>query len=47
MSTGRYRVAINGFSVTAETWDDAFEWDGKRDEVFLSTSVIVKNQSGR
>lgn len=46
MPAGKYRVVINGFTVTAETWDDALEWDGKRDEVFLATSIILKNRNG-
>jgi hypothetical protein len=43
----QYRVAINGFRVQAETWDDAAESDGKRDEVFLSTSVVLKDKLGK
>jgi len=36
---GRYRVVINGFSVRHETWDHAFEVDGKRDEVYVVANV--------
>jgi hypothetical protein len=39
MPKARFRVTINGFRVVSETWDDALEWDGKRDEVFISCSV--------
>lgn len=46
MPSAEYRVTINGFRVMAETWDDAGEWDGKRDEIFLSTGVTVVNRSG-
>jgi hypothetical protein len=34
MSKGRFRVVINGFRVNKETYDDIFEFDGKRDEVY-------------
>lgn len=46
MSVGRYRVSVNGFRVMAETWDDALQWDGKRDEVFISSQVAVVDKSG-
>jgi hypothetical protein len=39
MTTSRYRVAINGLWCHSETWDDAFNWDGKHDEVFLDVNV--------
>ncbi len=39
------RVTLNGFRVKAETWDDAAEWDGKGDEVFISTAV-TKTSAG-
>lgn len=38
---GRYRVTLNGFSVGHETWDDALQLDGKRDEIYFSTDVQV------
>ena len=46
-AVGRYRVVINGFDVTAETWDDALEWDGKHDEVFVAAKVVVMNSAGQ
>jgi hypothetical protein len=46
MSAPRYRAAINGFWCHNETWDDAFNWDGKHDEVFLDVNVKVVDQSG-
>jgi len=46
MLSGRYRVAINGFRVQAETWDDVWQWDGKHDEVFVSTAVSVLSKDG-
>ena len=45
MST-RYRASINGFSCHNETWDDAFNWDGKHDEVFLPVNTKVLDASG-
>jgi len=36
MAASRYRATINGFWCRNETWDDALNWDGKHDEVFLS-----------
>ncbi len=44
---GRFRVTINGFRCETETWDDALEWDGKRDEVFLATAVTFVDRQGR
>jgi hypothetical protein len=46
MKRARYQISINGFEVISETWDDALEWDGKRDEVFLSWSVKKLNSQG-
>lgn len=46
MATQRYQVAINGFRVQAQTWDDALNWDGKGDEVKISASVKEANKSG-
>lgn len=46
MPTGEFRVTINGFRVMAETWDDASQRDGKRDEVFLKTGITVAAPSG-
>jgi hypothetical protein len=47
MASGRYRVTINGFAVKTETWDHAFEVDGKRDEVYCSSLVSVLNKDGQ
>jgi hypothetical protein len=47
MSSQRYRVTINGFRCNAQTWDDALNWDGKADEVFISTSVKYANKDGK
>jgi hypothetical protein len=47
MPTQRYRVTINGFRCNAETWDDALNWDGKADEVFISSSVKYVNREGQ
>jgi hypothetical protein len=46
MSSGRYRVVFNGFSVVSETWDDPFQFDGKRDEVFIAAKVIAMDARG-
>jgi hypothetical protein len=46
MAGGRYRVTLNGFSVKTETWDHAFEVDGKRDEVYCSSVINVLNRDG-
>jgi hypothetical protein len=40
---GMYRITINGFAANTETWDHAFEVDGKRDEVFLLSEVRMVN----
>jgi hypothetical protein len=32
---GTFRVTINGFKVDQESWDDALQLDGKRDECFV------------
>jgi len=36
MTQATFRITVNGFHVEAETWDDALELDGKRDEVFIT-----------
>lgn len=41
-----YRATINGFWCRNETWDDAFNWDGKHDEVFLSVNTKVIDPDG-
>lgn len=43
---GRYRVTFTGFWVNHETLDHALEWDGKRDEVFVSTDVRILDING-
>ncbi len=42
----RYRATINGFWCHNETWDDALNWDGKHDEVFIDVNTKVTDQSG-
>jgi hypothetical protein len=37
--TGHFRIVLTGFTVNHETWDHAFQIDGKRDEVYLSNIV--------
>jgi hypothetical protein len=39
MSSGNYAVFVNGFRVNQETWDNALQTDGKRDEVFVEARV--------
>lgn len=46
MPSGRYRVIVNGFVCTNQTWDDAFNWDGKADEVFMAVGYKKVNKSG-
>jgi hypothetical protein len=46
MSNPHYRASINGFWCRNETWDDAFEWDGKHDEVFISVNTKVADKTG-
>jgi hypothetical protein len=47
MPSGRYRVSVNGFRCGAETWDDALNWDGKHDEVQISTSCKYVDKNGQ
>lgn len=42
----KYRVVLRGFACRIETWDDALEWDGKRDEVFVQSDVKVVTGQG-
>jgi hypothetical protein len=44
---GRYRVVVEGFRVTSETWDNAGQWDGKRDEVFLNSRIAYLGPDGK
>lgn len=47
MATGTYEVAINGFTCTNETWDDAANRDGNHDEVyFVVNTKTVKGSDG-
>jgi hypothetical protein len=46
MSTGRYRATINGFWCRNETWDDALERDGKRDEIYFSVNTKYVGRDG-
>lgn len=46
MANARYRASVNGFWCHNETWDDAFNWDGKHDEVFISVNTKVLDASG-
>lgn len=43
-TTRKYRVVINGLRVIHETKDDMFQFDGKRDEVYVAS--FVRLQSG-
>jgi len=41
-------ITINGFSCNSETWDDALERDGKRDEVYLMCKTMtLQQQNGK
>ena len=43
---GKFRVTLNGFTVNQETWDHAFEVDGKRDEVYIRYDTrLVNNEA--
>lgn len=46
MGAPRYRVSVNGFWCRNESWDDVFELDGKRDEVFVSVVSREIDRSG-
>jgi hypothetical protein len=43
---GRYLVSINGFRCINQTWDDPLEFDGKGDEVRISTLVRIYDGQG-
>lgn len=43
-SLAYFVVTINGFSCNSETWDDALERDGKRDEVYLMCKTMSIQQ---
>jgi hypothetical protein len=42
----RYRVTLNGFRVDRETYDTAFETDGKGDEVFILSEAESVDATG-
>jgi len=42
----RYRVTLIGFTAHNQTWDHAFEVDGKGDEVYIVHDVRVFNRHG-
>ena len=44
---GRFRVTLLGFYVNRETWDDALERDGKRDEVFILAKSYLYASGGK
>ncbi len=46
MPAGRFRITVNGFVCTNQTWDDAFNWDGKADEVFIAVGYKKSNRAG-
>jgi hypothetical protein len=41
-----YRVVLNGFRVHRETYDTAFETDGKGDEVFILSEAVTIDRAG-
>lgn len=43
---GRFRVTLTGFTCNRETWDDALERDGRRDEVFFLSRTVGLVQNG-
>ena len=42
----RFRVSVVGLTVNRETWDDALERDGKRDEVYIVAQSLVYGADG-
>jgi hypothetical protein len=44
---GRYKVIVEGFSVSAQTWDNVLQSDGKGDETFLSAKVAYLDSKGK
>jgi hypothetical protein len=44
---GRYRVVVEGFRVSSQTWDNALQSDGKGDEVFLDTKLAYVDSNGK
>jgi hypothetical protein len=45
-TSATYRVVLNGFRANRETYDTAFETDGKGDEVFIVSEAGAINGSG-
>ncbi|MDO5863479.1 MULTISPECIES: hypothetical protein [Paenarthrobacter] len=45
--TGTYRVTINGLYVRSESWDHAFEVDGKGDEVYIDVQARTVGEDGK
>lgn len=45
--TGTYRVTINGLYVRSESWDHAFEVDGKGDEVYIDVQARTVGRMAR
>lgn len=44
---GTYRVSVTGFTVNKETYDDPLQLDGKRDEVYVSSEVMLVDKEHR
>src|SRR4051794_10490228 len=43
---GKYRMTINGFTCHNETWDDPWQKDGKRDELFFAVNTKIVGRDG-
>jgi hypothetical protein len=46
MPKGRYLVSVNGFRCNRQSWDDALNWDGKADEVYIAIGRKMVNKTG-
>jgi hypothetical protein len=46
-ASGRYRLVVTGFTVNHETWDNAFETDGKRDEIWIDARIQLVDRAGQ
>ena len=46
MPTKRFRVSVNGFACSAQSWDDSLNGDGKADEVFIAVGYKKANKTG-
>ena len=42
-----YRISVTGFTVNKETYDDPLQLDGKRDEVYVSSEVMLVDKDHR